>query len=109
MQISVSERHVHLPDSVKDYARSKASKLIQFFDKIRTVDVIVSKEGNDYSVEIIVRADHLDNLVAHNCGADVQACTDIVIDKLERQITKYKEKIRNHKHRHENSGENHLA
>ncbi len=105
MQISISGRHMHVSDVVQDYARSKASKLSQFFDKIQTVDVIVSKEGSSYAVEIIVKADHLDSLVGHDSGADIQACIDVIVDKLERQIRKHKEKTRNHKHRQGGSSE----
>ena len=99
MQISVSGRHFHLSQDTRDYAHSKASKLSQFFDKIQQVDVIVSKEGSNYAVEVIVKPDGHDSIVGHDCGTDVRACLDLILDKLERQITKHKEKIRNHKHR----------
>ncbi len=99
MQISVSGRHMHVSQDLQDYARSKASKLSQFFDKIQTVDVIVSKEGLNYAVEIIVKPDHRESLVGRDSGSDIKACIDVIVDKLERQITKHKEKIRNRKHR----------
>ena len=105
MQISVSGRHLHVGRDIQDYARSKTAKLTQFFDKIQTVDVIVSKEGSNYAVEIIVKPDHRESLVGHDSGPDIKACIDCILDKLERQITKYKEKIRNHRHRQPNQAE----
>ena len=99
MQISVSGRHLHVSQDLQDYARSKASKLTQFFDKIQTVDVIISKEGLNYAVEIIVKPDGHEILVGRDYGPDIKACIDVILDKLERQITRHKEKIRNRKHR----------
>ncbi len=102
MQISVSGRHLHLSQDVQDYARTKAAKLAQFFNKIQTVDVVVDKQGLDYDVEIIVKPDHRESFVGRGSGSDLHACIDLSLDKLERQITRYKEKIRNHKHQHQN-------
>ena len=99
MQISVSGRHMHVSQDLQDYARSKASKLTQFFDKLQKIDVIVSKEGASYAVEVIVKPDGRESLVGHDSGTEVKACIDLIIDKLERQITRHKEKTRNHKHR----------
>ena len=104
MQISVSGRHLRLPKSVQDYARSKASKLTHFFNKIQTVDIVITKEGSNHVVEIIVKPDHHESFVVRDSGPDIQACIDIIMDKLERQITRHKEKIRNRK-RHNGSAE----
>ena len=98
MQILVSGRHLRLPEDVQEYARSKASKLTHYYNKIRTVDIVIDKEGPNYMVEIIVKPDNHESFVARDSGPDVQACIDIIVDKLGRQITKYKEKLRNRKH-----------
>ena len=98
MQISISGRHLHLSDDVQDYARSKVSKLEHFFNKIQTVDIVIAKEGLNYTVEIIVSPDHHESFIGRDSGPEVQACIDLSMDKLERQITRYKEKIRTHKH-----------
>ena len=99
MQISISGRHLTLPDRAQEYIRSKASKLEQFFDKIQTVDVIVAKEGLGFAMEIIVKPDHHESFVANQSGKDIYSCTDLILGKIERQVTRHKEKIRNHKHR----------
>lgn len=105
MQISVSGRGLRVSEAQQEYARSKLTKLSHFFDKIQSADVIVSKEGVNFAVEIIVKPDHHDILVGRNRGPDVQSCVDVILDKLERQVSKYKEKIRNHKHHQTNRGE----
>jgi putative sigma-54 modulation protein len=107
MQISVSGRHLHLSKDIQDHAHTKASKLSQFFDKIRKVDVVVSKEGSSYAVEVIVKPDGFDSIVGHDSGTDIKACIDVILAKLERQITRHKEKVRNHKHRQDHQTQTH--
>ena len=97
MQISVSGRHLSLSKDTQEYARNKASKLRHFLDKIQMVDIIVAKEGGNYVVEIIVKPDHRESFVGSDSGSDVQACIDLSVDKVGRQITRYKEKIRSRK------------
>lgn len=99
MQISISGRHLRLSEREQEYVTNKASKLEQFFDKIQTVDVIVSKEGARCVLEVIVKPDHHESFVASQTGQDVYSCMDIILGKIERQVTRHKEKIRNHKHR----------
>ena len=98
MQISISGRHLSLSKDTQEYARNKASKLRNFFNKIQTVDIIITKEGGNYVVEIIAKPDRRESIIGSNSGPDVQACIDLSIDKLGRQIIKHKEKIRNRKH-----------
>ncbi len=99
MQISVSGRHMHVSKDIQEYAHTKVSKLAQFFDKIQAVDVIISKEGLNCAVEIIVKPERHESLVGRDSGPEIKACIDLILDKLERQITRHKEKIRNHKRR----------
>ena len=98
MQISVSGRHMHVSQDLQESARAKVSKLVQFFDKIRAVDVIISKEGLNFAVEIIVKPERHESFIGRDSGPDIKACIDLILDKLERQVTRHKEKIRNHKH-----------
>ena len=98
MQLSVSGRHLHLSQTVQDYALSRASKLTHFFNRIQTINVVIAKQGINYTVETIVKLDHHQSFIGHGSGPDVQACIDLSLDKLERQVTKHKEKIRNRKH-----------
>ena len=62
------------------------------------VNVVVEKERDLMSVEMIVLAAGTQNFVAKEVGADARACIDLLVDKMERQLTKHKEKLKNHKH-----------
>ena len=98
MQILVTGRHVQVTDDVRQYIQEKAGKLPRFYDRIHEIEVVLDHESEQFSVEMIVRADRKHTLVVRETGMDTFALIDLVVDKLERQLTKHKEKNRNHKH-----------
>ena len=98
MDVRVTGRHVEVPDNVRDYAQDKANKLPRFYDRIHEIEVVLDHEGEQFTAEMIVRVDHKHTFVASETGPDTFALIDLIIDKLERQLTKHKEKKRNHKH-----------
>ena len=98
MDVRVTGRHVEVPDDVRDYAQEKANKLPRFYDRIHEIEVVLDHEGEQFTAEMIVRVDHKHTFVASEAGPDTFALIDLIIDKLERQLTKHKEKKRNHKH-----------
>ncbi|UCE60551.1 MAG: ribosome-associated translation inhibitor RaiA [Phycisphaerales bacterium] len=98
MDVCVTGRHVEVPEDVRDYAQDKANKLPRFYDRIHGIEVVLGHEGEQFTAEMIVRVDHKHTFVASETGPDTFALIDLIIDKLERQLTKHKEKKRNHKH-----------
>ncbi len=98
VDISVTGRHVDVSNKIRSYAEEKASKLPRFFDRVQAINVILEKERDQMSVEMIVLAAGTPNFVAKEVGPDAHACIDLLVDKMERQLTKHKEKLKNHKH-----------
>jgi putative sigma-54 modulation protein len=98
MQIQVTGRHVELTDDVRSYIQSKMAKLPRFYDRLSAVEVVLDHESDQFTAEAIVRADSKQTFVAAETGPDTFALVDLIVDKLERQITKHKEKNRIHKH-----------
>lgn len=97
MQIVVSGRHINVTAEVKAYALQKAEKLPRFYDRVQSIEIVLDVEGDDFAVDIIVTAGR-NNFIAHESGADVFALIDLIVDKLERQLTRHKERFRNRKH-----------
>jgi len=97
VQIRITARHVELTDEVKEYIEEKAEKLPRYYDRIHNVEVILDHESEQFSVEMIVHADKKQTFLARETGPDTFALVDQLIEKLERQLTKHKEKNRNHK------------
>lgn len=97
MRIRVTGRHVEVTDEVRGYVEAKANKLPRFYDRIHEIEVILDHESGQFTAEMIVRTDHKHTFVASEVGPDTFALVDQVVDKLERQLTKHKEKLRNHR------------
>ena len=98
MQIVVTGRHVEVPDDVREYVENKAAKLLRFYDRIHEIEVVLDHESEQFSAEMIVRAGNKHTFVASETGPDTFVLIDQITEKLERQLTKHKEKNREHRH-----------
>lgn len=98
MQIRVTGRHVEVTDEVRDYITDKASKLPRYYDRIHEIEVVLGHESEQFTAEMIVRADQKHTFIASETGPDTFALVDLIVEKIERQLTKHKEKKRNRKH-----------
>ena len=102
MNVVVSSRHMEVTPALKTFAEQKANKLTKYYDRIQEIEVVLDADkdqGKDHtSVEIIVNAEHKNMFVAHHKDGDAYACIDACVDKLERQLSDHKKKIRNRKH-----------
>ncbi len=97
MLVSISGRHVEVTPDVREYAERKMAKMPRYYDRIQAIEVILDHESEHFSVEVVISADGAP-FVAREVGPDTFALIDLVSDKLERQLTKHKERFRNRKH-----------
>lgn len=99
MEITVSGRHIEITGPIREYASEKVAKLPRYFDRVSMIEVVVEKRDHRlFDVELIVHADGHEHFVAHGNGDDLYACVDQAVDRMERQLTDHKEKLRNRKH-----------
>ncbi len=98
MQITIKSRHLKITDEIKQYAHDKAEKLLKYYDRIQSIEVIIDQEGDHFSVQMIVNAGSSTEFIGNDQGPDTFTLIDLVEEKLERQIRKHKEKERNHLH-----------
>lgn len=98
MQVKVTGRHMGVSESVKTYCQEKAERLVRFYDRIQSIEVILDGHEGQHKAEIIVHADRTDPFVAHEEQEDIYAAVDLILDKVEEQLRRHKEKIRNRKH-----------
>jgi putative sigma-54 modulation protein len=99
VQIKISARHGHVGDATQQFIREKAEKLLRFFERLTSIEVTVDLNKDNNVVEFLARAEHKHEFVARESHPDVLAAVDLVIDKLEAQIRRYKEKIQDHRRR----------
>jgi putative sigma-54 modulation protein len=84
--------------ALRAYAEQKADKLNKYYDRIQEIEVVFDTGKDSMSVEFIVNAEHKNMFVARHEDGDAYACIDACFDKLERQLSEHKKKIRNRKH-----------
>ncbi|MCA9243695.1 MAG: ribosome-associated translation inhibitor RaiA [Phycisphaerales bacterium] len=98
MQVTVSGRHMGVADDLKTYCVDKAQKLDRYYDRIQSVEVVIDGHDGHHSAEIIVHTDGTHPFVASEDHEDAFAAFDLLMDKIERQIRRHKERLRNRKH-----------
>jgi putative sigma-54 modulation protein len=96
--VTVSSRHMDVTPALKTFAEQKAQKLTKYFDRIQEIEVVLDAGKDSTGVEMIVNAEHRNMFVAHHNGGDAYASIDACIEKLERQLSEHKDKVRNRKH-----------
>ncbi len=99
MHIKITGRHMEVTEAMRSYVEKKISRLQRFYNRISEMEVIVEEEGLHPKIEIIVKADNHQRFVVQHTEEDGYACFDAAIDKIERKLTKHKEKSRTRKGR----------
>lgn len=96
MQISVSGHHLDITDSLRHYVDEKIKKLDRHFDQAIDIHVILSVEKLRHKAEATLHVSG-NNLHADDTQADMYAAIDGLVDKLDRQGKKHKEKLKNYR------------
>ena len=95
MQINITGHHIDITDALRDYVTEKMDKLTRHFDHVTNIHVILTVEKQDQKAEATVHVSGGD-LFAQHTSEDMYASIDGLLDKLDRQIIKHKEKISSH-------------
>ncbi len=97
MQVTTTFRHMEQSDALKTYAEEKLDRLTKYIDEPINVQVYFAVEKKiRHIVEIVITAKGI-NTKASEATNDMYAAVDAVLDKIERQLKRYKEKIKAHK------------
>lgn len=96
MQINVSGHHVDITDSMRTYVEEKLSRLERHFDHVTNIQVILSVEKLEQKAEAKLHVTGAD-VFADAVNEDMYAAIDALADKLDRQVIKHKEKMKDHR------------
>ena len=96
MQVSVTGRHVEVTEAMKQHVEDKISKLKRHFDHVTDIHVILTVEKLEQTAEATVQISGA-KLFADDVKEDMYAAIDNMVDKLDRQIIKHKEKVQSHR------------
>lgn len=100
LEIIIQGRHLNITEAIKDYVKKKALKFDKYSNKIRKIQFTLKVEGQNNIVESVCSIAK-STIVAEAINADMYAAIDLVVDKLEKQFVRQKEKLKHHKRKKE--------
>ena len=92
MNLQLTGHHVEITPSIREYVVSKLERINRHFEQVIDVKVIMSVQKLDQKIEATVHLSGKDIHVACH-DADMYAAIDGLVDKLDRQIIKHKNKF----------------
>lgn len=96
MTVHIVARHIKLTKALKDFIQEKVEKFQHYFGNIIWIQVILSVEKRAHHAEIVIHASH-QTMRASAKGGDLYSAVDMVTDKIDVQIKKYKERLKKHR------------
>ena len=96
MNLNITFRHAEPSDALKSYAMEKVERLTKYFDGLVEGHVVLGQEKIRHMAEVTLQANGF-RVVAKEENADFYTAIDNVVDKLERQLKRHKEKLKRHK------------
>ncbi len=97
MHITVTFRHMESSEPLKRYAEEKTKRIEKYLEEPIEVHWVLSVEKIRHMAEATVVAKNI-SINAREETQDMYSAIDLAIDKLEKQVKKHKEKVKNHKH-----------
>lgn len=95
MNLNITGHHLEVTPAIREYVTGKLDRVIRHFDHVTATHVILSVEKLKQKAEITVHVRGRDIFVEAS-NEDLYAAIDSMIDKLDRQVVKHKEKSADH-------------
>ncbi len=95
--IEFKGRHDHITERMQAHAQKKLARLSRYQDRLVRIEVVVDHAHDNPQIEFIAHQRRGAPLVAKDRGTSFAATIDLLVDKLEAQLRKLKEKRKDHK------------
>ena len=92
MQLEISARHMELTGALKDHVVMRLEKIRGHFDRVIDANVVLSVEKHRHVAEMTLHANGI-RIHGKESSPDMYSSIDAVVEKLEKQIRKYKDRI----------------
>ena len=97
MEVTVTFRHFDPNEALKNYAREKVTRIEKYYSNITEVHVILSLEKRSHIAEVILSVNRAKITAKDSSEDNMYSAIDLVMDKIEKQVKKYKSKLTDHK------------
>ncbi len=100
MRIEVIGKHMEVTAAIRAYAEQKSAKLPKHFDGVQMITYRLEQDPHKkgFHCEIVCDVEKHDDFVGNAHHADLYVAIDEAIDKVARQLTTFKEKLKQGKH-----------
>ncbi len=102
MNLTISGNHLELTPAIREYVYNKLERITRHFDHVINVTVILGveqlgdktkRQRAEVNLNLKGRTLHVESF-----AQDMYAAIDTLIDKVDRQVLRYKEQLQNHQH-----------
>ncbi len=98
MNMTITGRHMEMTDALKAYVEGSLERVVEHFDKVIDVDVVLEVQKHRHIAEVNLHANGI-RIHSRESSPDMYASVDTAMSKLDKQIRKYRDRINNHKPR----------
>jgi putative sigma-54 modulation protein len=98
MRVIFSGKQTHISDRDRDYAERKLQRLTRYFNSVRDAHLLHSVQRNWHIIEVLIDLNGT-ILRAEERTPDFSSAVDQVVDKLEHQLRRLKDRVKQHKGR----------
>ena len=95
MQLEITGHHIDVTDSMNAYVREKVGRVTRHFDRVINIHVILEVQKGRHRAEASLHVSG-NHIFAEAQADDMYSAIDLLADKLDRQIVKHKEKVKDH-------------
>ena len=97
MNVQLTGHHLDITPAIRGYVNAKLERITRHFDQVIDVNVVLSVDKLEQRIEANVHIPGRD-IFCESVDADMYAAIDGLVDKLDRQIIKHKEKTGEQRH-----------
>ena len=102
MNLKISGHHLEVTPALREYVITKLDKVLRHFDQVIDGNVVLSVDNHKekdkrQKVEVNLHLKGKDIFV-ESANGDMYAAIDLVVDKLDRQVVRHKDRLQGHQH-----------
>lgn len=98
MNVSITGKQIEITDALKSYIHGGLDKVRSHFDKVIDADIVLSVQKHNHIADVHLRANGI-RIHSRESSKDMYSSVDTVMERIDRQVLKYKDRINRHQPR----------